>query len=136
VSVLAVSTLMIQISSWSPASTRRPWLLGSSVGQPPEVPHGRAAHRASEQPARPHRVAPQTLYLSSADISAKTCSRSCASPAALLPDLRHLELINTNLGGSARERLADAPLPSLRRLDVRRNDLPESSPRTRESRSD
>lgn len=46
-----------------------------------------------------------------------------AANAAGLPRLRHVELAGTGLGEAGVRLLAEAPLPALRRIDARRNDL-------------
>ncbi|MDQ3367405.1 MAG: TIGR02996 domain-containing protein [Myxococcota bacterium] len=59
-----------------------------------------------------------------------------AAQAARLPALQHLEVRNIALGMSGLRALAAAPLPALRRVDARKNQLPELAPRDARVRVD
>lgn len=57
-----------------------------------------------------------------------SCADVIASNAANLPALAHLELKNIGLGMDGLTALAATPLPALRRLDVRKNELSALDP--------
>jgi uncharacterized protein (TIGR02996 family) len=74
------------------------------------------------------------LCLADNDDLGDQAAAAIAAGAAGLPRLRHVELVNTGLGEAGLRKLLEAPLPALRRIDARRNDLDDelaADPRVR-----
>ena len=84
--------------------------------------NGKLGHRAMEALANAP-FAPSLRHLDLSDNSLRTISKSMAALATspILPSLETLDLSSTDLAPKPLQRLLDHPLPSLRRLCVRRN---------------